>query len=164
MASVTVIVKDTSNRFSRAAAPGDTLVDGDGNPIGGGSGVADGDYGDITVSGAGTVWNLDAGVVTTTELGGDITTAGKALLDDANAAAQRTTLGLGTAATAASTDFAAASHTHAAAAIVSGTVDTARLGSGVADGTTYLRGDQTWATVPGGGLTQAQVLARGCGA
>lgn len=35
-----------------------------------------------------------AGSITTTELGGDITTAGKALLDDANAAAQRTTLGL----------------------------------------------------------------------
>lgn len=38
----------------------------------------------------------------------DLTAAGKALLDDANAAAQRTTLGLGTAATAASTDFDAA--------------------------------------------------------
>lgn len=60
-------------------------------------GVSDGDKGDITVSGSGTVWNIDAGAVTTTELGGDITTAGKALLDDANAAAQRTTLGIGTA-------------------------------------------------------------------
>lgn len=40
------------------------------------------------------------------------TAAGRALIDDADAAAQRTTLGLGTAATSASSAFAAASHTH----------------------------------------------------
>lgn len=39
------------------------------------------------------------------------------------------------------------SHTHAATDITSGTVATARLGSGSASNTTYLRGDQTWATV-----------------
>src|SRR5688572_2035093 len=43
----------------------------------------------------------------------------------------------------------------------SGTVDTARLGSGSADNTKFLRGDQTWATptataAPGGSDTQIQ--------
>lgn len=55
--------------------------------------IADANYGDVTVSSGGTVIAINAGVVSTTELGGDITAAGKALLDDANAAAQRTTLG-----------------------------------------------------------------------
>lgn len=73
-----------------------------------GGALVDGDYGDVVVSGGGTVLTIDTGVVTTAKLGGDITTAGKAILDDANAAAQRTTLGLGTAATANVGDFDAA--------------------------------------------------------
>ena len=47
--------------------------------------------------------------------------------------------------------YAASSHTHAAGDITSGTISTARLGSGTANNTTFLRGDNTWATPAGGG-------------
>lgn len=45
----------------------------------------------------------------------------------------------------------ATTHVHDAANITTGTIATARLGSGTANSSTYLRGDQTWATVSGGG-------------
>lgn len=45
---------------------------------------------------------------------------------------------------------AATSHTHNASEITAGTIATARLGSGTADSTTFLCGDQTYKTVSGG--------------
>lgn len=158
------------------------------NPSAGG--VTDGDKGEITVSGSGATWAIDNGVVTTAKMGGDVTAAGVALLNDADAAAQRSTLGLGTAATSATGDFDAAGTASGAvsthAALTSGVhgitafgadlVDStdaaaARTALGVSpsptgtpDGTKYLRDDNTWQAVSGGsGLTQPQVMARTLG-
>ena len=88
------------------------------------------------------------------------------LVDDlsgvTNASAARSNLGLGnvdntsdankpvsTAQQTALDGKAAASHSHSGADITSGTVSTARLGTGAANATTFLRGDQTWATPSG---------------
>jgi hypothetical protein len=65
--------------------------------------------------------------------------------------------GTGIAAATAGTDYLTPTGSGAgltalnAANLGSGTVPTARLGSGTASSTTYLRGDQTWATPAGGG-------------
>ena len=105
---------------------------------------------------SGTFWRGDSTWATVTAAGALLTANNLSELT-ATASTARTNIGLGTAATSNTGDFAATVHTHAAADIVSGTVATARLGSGTADATTFLRGDSTWGANPLGTVTTVSV-------
>ena len=128
----------------------------------------DGDKGDISVSASGATWTIDNGVVTYAKmqavgtnilLGNDssgvtiqdipCTPAGRALLDDADASAQRTTLGLGAVALQGDGDKGdiTVSGSGATWTIDNGVVTVAKISAtGSPSGTTFLRGDGAWAT------------------
>ena len=86
--------------------------------------------GDVTASANSNSTTIANGVVSTAKLGGDITTAGKALLDDADAAAQRTTLGLGTLATQSGTFSGTSSGTNTGDQTITLTSDVTGSGTG----------------------------------
>src|SRR5690606_36464930 len=54
---------------------------------------------------------------------------------------------------------ASTSHTHGAGSITSGVFATARLGSGTANASKYLRGDGTWADMPTGTAPHSHELS-----
>lgn len=131
----------------------------------GAAGVSDGDKGDITVSASGATWTIDNSAVTYAKmqnvsstdriLGRSAAGAGpvqeitctsfaRGILDDTSPTAVHTTLDL-------NTYYSQVGHTHDAGDVISGVLNTARLGTGTANTTTYLRGDGTWASVSGGG-------------
>lgn len=123
-----------------------------------------------SVNGETGVVVLDAG-----DVGADPAGTAAGLVDDlsgvTDASAARSNLGLGnvdntsdankpvsTAQQTALDGKAAASHSHSGADITSGTVSTARLGTGAANATTFLRGDQTWAAAGGSETLPASII------
>ena len=130
-------------------------------PPAGGGGVSDGDKGDIAVTGTGTIWTIDSGVVTDAKLAGSISNSKLSTnpLDRANHT--------GTQLKSTISDF---SHTHPkteiddtgtwetteipnldASKITTGQFPMARLASGTPDGTKFIRDDGTLQTPQGGG-------------
>ena len=140
-----------------AASPGNSQYYGtDGSGVKGYYALPSGGTGDVTGPASSVSGNIATFNGTTGKI---IQDGGKALpTGTIVGTTDSQTLSAKTLTTPTIADFTNATHNHQsaagggsldAAAIGSGTVATARLGSGTANSTTFLRGDQTWATPPG---------------
>jgi len=122
------------------------------------SGVTAGTYTSVTVDATGRVTAGSSPAVAYSSLTGTPATFAPAAHSQAWStitSTPTTLLGYGI------TDAANVSHTHSAADITSGTIDTDRLGTGTASASTYLRGDRTWATITSYSLPNATASTLG---
>lgn len=109
-----------------------------------------------TVASTDIVPVVDSGATTTSR----VTAGAIAALGGGSPAAHKVSHATGGSDALSASDIgaAASSHSHSASDITSGTIGTARLGSGTASSSTYLRGDGQWAT-PAGGSGNPTVVA-----
>lgn len=106
----------------------------------------DGVWSAVSGASGGTVTSvaISGGTTGLTTSGGPITSSGTVTLAGTLAVANGGTGATSAGAALTALGAAAASHSHAASDVTSGTMATARLGSGTANSSSFLRGDQTW--------------------